>query len=484
MAASAAWAFYENGCWELYGVGYCQLIEAAFKDPTCQTIDLVVNGFTYHIDMRRMEQRSPSGRTRPLSRRTSDALWAWWQNPQWQQNDDSWELYEPSAAAQLRLAQAAGRGSTTLYRLSSHGAHPYLVNWLGDSCTQTNLTMGTVRKIQWAAAVIGSVASPESCNLLKLPHDQLLALVHSLSDPLQPDLVVNVSSTTKALRALTRGQFVELKRKHLEVKTFASCVAYSLVPAPERYETPYHPNNLNAEWLRSHERLTLGTAEDDFKYPCPLTATHWQTLGSLMCHSSLPCLKCLDIEGDEYPFKEGVKLFADGLCGAIQSGRQASGLMDLRIRSANLGPEGASALATCLNETVLPLLERLDLERNPLGNQGLDGMASALRQLPALNFLNFQHTSIGDDGMQSLLADPTSDVFPSLQNLYLGHNQLTNVGLIALTSAINNGALPRLNVLEDWHTVGGVYSALGHNPASPQAQMDVRDALAVRSTPP
>ena len=69
-------------------------------------------------------------------------------------------------------------------------------------------------------------------------------------------------------------------------------------------------------------------------------------------------------------------------------------------------------------------------------------------------------------GLVSLLAPPTAGVLPTLEDLDLQDNQITDEGCAALGSSLGNGALPALNKLE-----------LDDNPASQQA----RDAvLAVR----
>ena len=61
--------------------------------------------------------------------------------------------------------------------------------------------------------------------------------------------------------------------------------------------------------------------------------------------------------------------------------------------------------------------------------------------------------------MASLLAPPTAGVLPSLEQLYLYSNQITDEGCAALASALRGGALPAVSDLR-----------LGGNPASEEAQ--------------
>ena len=61
--------------------------------------------------------------------------------------------------------------------------------------------------------------------------------------------------------------------------------------------------------------------------------------------------------------------------------------------------------------------------------------------------------------MASLLAPPAAGVLPSLEQLHLGYNQITDEGCATLASALRDGALPELTMLR-----------LDGNPASEEAQ--------------
>ena len=85
-----------------------------------------------------------------------------------------------------------------------------------------------------------------------------------------------------------------------------------------------------------------------------------------------------------------------------------------------------------------------------------------LHQLPPLEYLGLSRTSIGDEGVASLVAQPTAGALKSLWHLDLDRNQITDAGCATLASALRGGALPALKVLE-----------LNEPPASEQA----RDAV-------
>ena len=85
--------------------------------------------------------------------------------------------------------------------------------------------------------------------------------------------------------------------------------------------------------------------------------------------------------------------------------------------------------------------------------------------------LGLEETNIGDEGVASLVAQPTAGALKSLEGLDLDDNQITDAGCATLASALRGGALPALR---------GLY--LNENPAaSPQAQATVQAALSARS---
>ena len=217
---------------------------------------------------------------------------------------------------------------------------------------------------------------------------------------------------------------------------------------------------LTCEKLRAQSTLQLGVAINR-----PLTLAHWRTLGTLARCRSLPSLQRLNIEGSDSG-DEGVALLADGL----RRGRLPS-LQLLHLINAQIGPQGATALAPALTKRALPSLKGLVLDDNPLGDAGLAALLPALRRLPPLIQLCLAGTSIGDEGVASLVAQPTAGALKSLEVLNLDRNQITDAGCATLASALGGGALPALTWLFFFS-----------NPAaSQQAQATVQAAISARS---
>eukprot|EP00964_Phaeocystis_antarctica_P051409 scaffold29987_cov47-Phaeocystis_antarctica.AAC.2 len=138
----------------------------------------------------------------------------------------------------------------------------------------------------------------------------------------------------------------------------------------------------------------------------------------------------------------------------------------------HVGDAGASALATALGRGALPRLQCLGLT---IGDAGLVALAPALRRLPALNSLMFGGSPLGDEGLAALVAPPPpAGTLPlpagglaKLQRLNLDNTEVTDAGCAALASALDNGALPTLELL----SLDGI-------PASVAAKKAVRVALA------
>ena len=132
-----------------------------------------------------------------------------------------------------------------------------------------------------------------------------------------------------------------------------------------------------------------------------------------------------------------------------------------------IGPQGATTLASALTQRALPSLEGIDLYGNPVGDAGLASMLPVLRRLPPrLKVLTLVNGNITDEGVASSVAPPTAGAFKSLEELDLYGNQITDAGCATLASALRGGALPALKAL-----------ILEGNPASEEAQNAV---LAVR----
>ena len=97
------------------------------------------------------------------------------------------------------------------------------------------------------------------------------------------------------------------------------------------------------------------------------------------------------------------------------------------------------------------------------------------RRLPALRRLDLERNPFGDEGIAALVAPPPpAGALPTptgglkkLKRLLLSRTQVTDAGCAALASALDSGALPALKILE-----------LDRTPTSAAAKQAVRAALA------
>ena len=182
-----------------------------------------------------------------------------------------------------------------------------------------------------------------------------------------------------------------------------------------------------------------------------LSATEMATLGTL--GSVLPALEELCLENATAD-PDGVQRLAAGLgAGALPA------LSKFDIFHAHMGDAGASALAAALGQGAMPRLKFLSLGNAAIGDAGLVALAPALRRLTALETLCLGCNMFGDEGLTALvaplspaadaLAPPTGVVtkLKKLKTLDLFQTYITDAGCAALTSAIDNGALPALESL-------------------------------------
>jgi len=121
-----------------------------------------------------------------------------------------------------------------------------------------------------------------------------------------------------------------------------------------------------------------------------------------------------------------------------------------------VGDAGASALAAALGRGAMPRLKILGLNSAAIGDVGLVALAPALRRLPALKHLRLNGNPFGDEGLAALVAPPPppagappppTGVLTKLKWLDLGYTEINDAGCAALTSALDRGALPALEVL-------------------------------------
>ena len=122
----------------------------------------------------------------------------------------------------------------------------------------------------------------------------------------------------------------------------------------------------------------------------------------------------------------------------------------------HVGEAGASAIAAALGRGALPRLQIVALGNAAVGDAGLVALAPALRRLPALEWLDLEGSSFGDEGLAALLAPPpppagapppTTGGLAKLKWLHLNRTQITDAGCATLAAALDSGALPALEKL-------------------------------------
>jgi len=102
---------------------------------------------------------------------------------------------------------------------------------------------------------------------------------------------------------------------------------------------------------------------------------------------------------------DGVQRLAEGLvAGALPA------VTWLEFDQTQVGDAGASALAAALDRGALPRLESLtlmgDCHHTDIGDAGLAALAPALRRRPALKDLRLKNNPFGDEGLAALVAPP------------------------------------------------------------------------------
>ena len=142
---------------------------------------------------------------------------------------------------------------------------------------------------------------------------------------------------------------------------------------------------------------------------------------------------------------DGVQRLAVGLgAGALPA------VTYLFISGMHVGDAGASALAAALGQGALPRLQTLILGDAGIGDAGLVALAPALRQRPALERLNLSRNPFGDEGLTALLAPlPLAGglSLTKLSQFALEATQISNAGCATIAAALDSGALPALEVL-------------------------------------
>jgi len=161
--------------------------------------------------------------------------------------------------------------------------------------------------------------------------------------------------------------------------------------------------------------------------------------------TQLKQLKSLKLSGEAYSVSLGDE-GAVGLAYALNatSDDQAVGasnalqrhLQELDLRSNDIGPVGASALAQAIAK--LHKLRVLNLQYNVLGAEGAQLFASALDQLRYLQVLDLRGIKMEDQGTMALINEAVFSQFKQLQVLDLSGNYITIDSIQAVTQALAN----------------------------------------------
>ena len=134
----------------------------------------------------------------------------------------------------------------------------------------------------------------------------------------------------------------------------------------------------------------------------------------------------------------------------------------------HVGDAGASALAAALDRGALPRLKFLTLGNAAIGDAALAALAPALRRRPALERLDLQSNPFGDEGLAALVAPPPPPAgtppppaggLKKLKKLDLDGTEITDAGCATLAAALASGALPALEDLY-FHEIPASFAAM------------------------
>jgi len=257
--------------------------------------------------------------------------------------------------------------------------------------------------------------------LSALSGDEQGVIFVQLCNVLDPGFAVALSSVSNELRTATRVPLQQLKTDHEAAAALCRKLGHQNCKAlREATQVHWYNNGLTADELK-----LLGT------------------LGSV-----LPALERLSLQEPAAGPDSGRQL-AEGLGAGV-----LPAVTVLYIYTTPVGDAGASALATALGQGALPRLKELTLFHITIRDTGLVALAPALRRLPALERLDLEGNPIGDEGLTALVAPPPPAGAPprtgglaKLKVLDLSRTQITDAGCATLAAAIDSGALPALEHL-------------------------------------
>jgi hypothetical protein len=284
---------------------------------------------------------------------------------------------------------------------------------------------------QPASGPPGAVASEEEkphdpMALSTLSGDEQGIILGQLRNTLEPWLIVYFSSASKELRALLAPAAQQQLRTDYEEAT-ALCVKMGMQSCKELCEA------------RMVQLVNKG-----------LSATDLATLAKL--GPVLPALVRLTLIGGSAG-PDGVQRLAEGLvAGALPA------VTYLSIGGMHVGDAGASALAAALDRGALPRLMNLQLSSAAIGDAALAALAPALRRRPALTYLRLGCNPLGDEGLAALVAPPPPAAstpprpaggLTKLKKVDFSFTRVTDAGCATLVAALDSGALPALEELEE-----------------------------------
>ena len=262
--------------------------------------------------------------------------------------------------------------------------------------------------------------------LLSLSADEHRSIFTLLCNVLEPRVAVAFSSTSQELRALTQALLPQLRAGHEAAA--ALCLKKHYVGLVRSCKDLREAKEVNwqCKGLTESDLTTLGTLGSVL----PALETLWLVEHS--AHAAGP---------------DGVQRLAEGLgAGALPA------VTVLAIENMHVGEAGASALAAALGQGALLRLKTLKLYNAAIGDAGLVALAPALRRLLALELLNLDKNPLGDEGLAALVAPPPPAGVPplptgglmQLKTLNLNNTQVTDTGCATLAAALDSGALPAL----------------------------------------
>ena len=303
--------------------------------------------------------------------------------------------------------------------------------------------------------------------------DALGVVFRQAYNPLEPCVVVDFSSASRQLRALsTQALRQQLRDEHEAVVALCRKMGMGHFAPSWRRTLGCKAVPWSCKVLREALSVDLGGKG--------LTAADLATLGEL--GSSLPVLESLTIyEGiiehhtnldtglfeslevlgidvNATPSAAWLALGTTGYDGVLRlaEGLGAGALPTVTrfcLDNVHVSDAGASALAAALSRGALLRLVLLELNHAALSDAGLVAFAPALRRLPALEHLDLMQNPLGDEGLAALVAPPlppTGALAPAtggltkLEWLSFNKTQVTDAGCAALAAALESGAMPAL----------------------------------------